>query len=323
MSASVLGVSEQHTAAVFEMGMSARGEIEALSRIAQPDVALITNLGSSHLEYLRTRENIALAKLEITAGLRKGGLLIVNGDEPLLKNVEHSDFRVRSVAVHGQGDYTVTDIEQCPEEWTTTFSLHTPSGDLLSELQIPAIGQHMVYDAAYAVAVGLELGISEQDIRTGLSQYQGLRQRLVPLGDVTVLEDCYNAAPESMSEALHVLVSYANARHGRALAVLGDMRELGDGSRRMHEAIGTLAVSLGVEGLVTLGELGVSIAEGAMGAGMSDSRIRSFRKTDDLTLAAKELWQMLRPGDVVLLKASRSLAAERMIDAMKNTQTTN
>lgn len=317
MSASALGVSEQHTAAVFEMGMSARGEIEALSRIACPDIALITNIGSSHLEHLKTRENIALAKLEITAGLRDGGLLIVNGDEPLLNNIEASTFRVRSVALHGQGDYSIIDIKQCPETWTTTFSLRTPTGDVLTELQIPAIGQHMVYDAAYAVVVGLEIGMNEQDIRAGLSQYQGLRQHLVSLGDITVLEDCYNAAPESMSEALHVLVSYANARHGRAVAVLGDMRELGDGSRRMHEAIGAQAVSLGVERLVTLGELGVSIAEGAMGAGMSDDSVCMFRATDDVTPVAKVLKHMLRPGDVVLLKASRALAAERILDALK------
>lgn len=321
MSVSALGVREQHTAAVLEMGMSARGEIAALSHIARPDIALITNIGTSHLEHLKTRENIALAKLEITSGLRKGGLLIVNGDEPLLKDIEHTNFRVRSVAVHGQGDYTVTDIEQCHENWTTAFSLRTPSAKIISKLQIPAIGQHMVYDAAYAVAVGLELGMSEQDIRAGLSQYQGLRQQLVTLGDITVLEDCYNAAPESMSEALHVLVSYAKARHGRAVAVLGDMRELGEDSRRMHEAIGAQAASLGVECLVTLGGLGVSIAEGAMGAGMTDDSLCMFRATDDVEPIVCRLWQMLRPGDVVLLKASRALAAERILDALKTTRT--
>ena len=318
MSASALGLSEQHTAAVFEMGMSGRGEIETLSRIARPDIALITNIGSSHLEHLKTRENIALAKLEITAGLREGGLLIVNGDEPLLDHIEAPTFRVRRVAVQGQGDYTVTDIEQHPETWTTTFSLRTPSGDVIAALQIPAIGQHMVYDAAYAVAVGLELGMREEEIRVGLSCYQGLRQRLVSLGDITVLEDCYNAAPESMSEALHVLVSYANARHGRAVAVLGDMRELGDGSRQLHEAIGAQALSLGVERLVTLGELGVSIAEGAMGAGMSDDCVCMFRAIDDVTPVARALEHILQPGDVVLIKASRALAAERILDALKN-----
>lgn len=323
MSASALGVSGAHTAAVFEMGMSGMGEIEALSRIACPDVALITNIGSSHLEHLKTRENIALAKLEIMAGLRKGGLLIVNGDEPLLSGVAREDVRVRTVCLQGQGDYTVVDVEQLPENWTTVFGLRTPDGSVISQLSIPAIGHHMVYDAAYAVAVGLELGMSEEEIRTGLSQYQGLRQHLVPIGDITVLEDCYNAAPESVSEALHVLVSYAKARGGRATAVLGDMRELGKGSRAMHEGIGAMAASLGVCYLMTLGVLGVSIAEGARGAGMPDACIDTFRDVSDLTAAARKLWQQLAPGDVVLLKASRALAAERMIDALNKTRKTN
>lgn len=323
MSASALGVSDCHSAAVFEMGMSGKGEIETLSRIAQPDIALITNIGSSHLEHLKTRENIALAKLEITAGLCEGGLLIVNGDEPLLQGVAREGFCVRTVCLKGQGDYTVVDMEQHPKDWTTVFSLQTPDGSILSHLCIPAIGQHMVYDAAYAVAAGLELGMSEQEIRAGLSNYQGLRQHLVSIGDITVLEDCYNAAPESMSEALHVLVSYAKARNSRAVAVLGDMRELGEDSRAMHEAIGAMAASLDVCYLLTLGELGVSIAEGARGAGMPDDRIFTFREVKDLTVAAEKLWQQLAPGDVVLLKASRALAAERMIDALNKTRKTN
>ena len=323
MSVSALGVSAAHTAAVLEMGMSARGEIEALSRIARPDVALITNIGSSHLEYLKTRENIALAKLEITAGLHEGGLLVLNGDEPLLADVASEHYRVCRLCVAGEGDYTVTSFAQCHENWTTTFCLRTPTGEVLSDLRIPAIGQHMVYDAAYAVAVGLELGLSEQEIRAGLAEYQGLRQHLVQLGDITVLEDCYNAAPESMSEALHVLVSYARARGTRAVAVLGDMRELGENSRQMHETIGAEVAALGVDVLFTLGELGVSIAEGALGAGMTDGCVHMFRETDDLTDAATAISERLHSGDIVLLKASRALAAERMIDTWKEFRQTN
>jgi UDP-N-acetylmuramoyl-tripeptide--D-alanyl-D-alanine ligase len=179
----------------------------------------------------------------------------------------------------------------------------------------------MVYDAAYAVTIGLELGMSENEIRTGLMNYQNekLRQTLVPVGDITILADCYNAAPESMCEALHVLVSYAKARGGRAVAVLGDMRELGESTRRMHETVGEEAATLGVACLMTLGDLGISIAEGALGAGMADDSICMVRELDDLTPAAEQLWDMLQPGDVVLLKASRAIAAERMIYALKAT----
>ena len=202
------------------------------------------------------------------------------------------------------------------------FDLRLPSGEMLSALRIPAIGTHMVYDAAYAVAIGLELGMSEDMIRRGLADYQNekLRQHLISLGDITILADCYNAAPESMCEALHVLTSYAKAKGGRAVAVLGDMRELGEATRRMHETVGAEAATLGVSRLMTLGELGVSIAEGAMGAGMPDDNICMVRSLDDLTEAARALWQMLCPGDVVLLKASRAIAAERMIEALRQTR---
>ena len=321
MPMSVMGITPGHEAAVFEMGMSARGEIAQLSRVVTPDVALITNIGSSHLEYLKTRENIALAKLEIITGLREGGLLIVNGDEPLLRGLHHPRFQIRTVAVHTEGDYTVTAIHQNPEAWQTVFDMELPGGAVMQQLAIPAIGTHMVHDAAYAVAIGLELGMSENEVRAGLLNYQNekLRQNLVTIGTITVLADCYNAAPESMCEALHVLVSYAKARGGRAVAVLGDMRELGEATRRMHETVGEEAATLGVACLMTLGELGVSIAEGALGSGMPDDNIRMIRELDDLRPAAQELWQMLRPGDVVLLKASRSLAAERMIEMLRET----
>ena len=319
MPISAMGVSEAHRAAVFEMGMSERGEIATLSRIVAPDVALITNVGSSHLEHLKTRENIALAKLEIVTGLREGGLLVVNGDEPLLRGISHPKFRVRTVSVHSEGDYTVTEIEQIPTIWQTVFCLRTPSGEVLRDLRIPAIGTHMVYDAAYATAVGLELGMDEQSIRQGLMAYRNeiLRQHLMAVGDVTILADCYNAAPESMCEALHVLVSYAKASGGRALAVLGDMRELGESTRVMHESVGAEAATLGVSSLITLGELGISIAEGALGAGMAEQSIKSFRSLEDLTPAACALWDTVRPGDVVLLKASRGVRAERLIEALR------
>ncbi len=322
MPMSVMGITSTVEAAVFEMGMSARGEIAQLSRVVRPDVALITNIGSSHLEHLKTRENIALAKLEIVTGLADGGLLVVNGDEPLLRGLQHPRYNIRTVAIHTEGDYTVEAIHQNPEAWETVFDLHTPSGSTLQRLVIPAIGTHMVYDAAYAVAIGLELGMGEEQIRLGLLNYQNevLRQNLIPLGDITILADCYNAAPESMCEALHVLASYAKARGGRAVAVLGDMRELGEATRRMHETVGEEAATLGIACLMTLGELGVSIAEGAMGAGMADENICMIRELDDLRPAAKTLWAMLKPGDVVLLKASRAIAAERMIDALRVVQ---
>ena len=298
--------------------MSGQGEIRRMSLAARPDIAIITNIGSSHLEYLETRENIAKAKLEIAQGLREGGLLLLNGDEPLLRGVGHGAYRVQTVTLDGDGDYRGCNIVLHPSEECTTFDLHTPDG-ILKDFCIPAVGKHMVYDAIFAYVAGKELGLEEQSIRQGLLTYRssGLRQRLLPMGDITVLEDCYNAAPESMRAALYVLGSFAKERHCRSIAVLGDMRELGMESRYLHEQIGVYAVEQGVSVLMTLGELGASIAEGAMGAGMGDDCVLMHRDLSDLDCAAEVLMSQLQPGDIVLVKASRGVAAERLIEALR------
>ena len=318
MPLSAMEISAEHHAAVFEMGMSGQGEIRRMSRAAKPDIAIITNIGSSHLEYLETRENIAKAKLEITEGLREGGLLLVNGDEPLLRGIFSKNFRVRSVSLEGEGDYRGTNIVLHPTKESTTFDLHTPEG-ILCGFEIPAVGKHMVYDAIFAYVAGKELGLTEDEIRRGLSTYRsgGLRQRLLPMGDITVLEDCYNAAPESMRAALYVLGSFARERHCRSVAVLGDMRELGVESRYLHEQVGVYAVEQGISVLMTLGDLGASIAEGAMGAGLPDECVLMHRDLSDLAHAARLLQKQLCPGDIVLVKASRGVAAERLIEALR------
>ena len=318
MPLSALEISAAHRAAVFEMGMSSQGEIRHMSMAAMPDIAIITNIGSSHLEYLETRENIAKAKLEITEGLREGGLLLVNGDEPLLRGVKSSGFSVRTVTLDGEGDYRGTHIVLHPSQEKTTFDLHTPDG-VLHDFEIPAVGKHMVYDAIFAYVVGVRLGLTEQEIRKGLLTYRsgGLRQRLLDMGEITVLEDCYNAAPESMRAALYVLGSFARERHCRSVAVLGDMRELGVESRYLHEQIGVYAVEQGISVLMTLGDLGASIAEGAMGAGLPDECVLMHRDLSDLDSAAKQLMTYLTPGDIVLVKASRGVAAERLIEALR------
>ncbi len=318
MPLSALEIGPSHHAAVFEMGMSGQGEIRRMSLAAKPDIAIITNIGSAHLEYLETRENIAKAKLEIAQGLRKGGLLLVNGDEPLLRGIAAKDYRVCTVSLDGDGDYRGCNIVLHPSRECTTFDLCTPQGTI-RDFEIPAVGKHMVYDAIFAYVVGCELGMTEEQIRRGLATYRsgGLRQRLLPMGEITVLEDCYNAAPESMRAALYVLGSFARERHCRSVAVLGDMRELGVESRYLHEQIGVYAVEQGISVLLTLGELGASIAEGAMGAGLPDSSVLMHRDLSDLESAAHLLKSYLEPGDMILVKASRSVAAERLIEALR------
>lgn len=321
MPLSALGVGPSHDVAIFEMGMSAPGEIGQMSRVAHPDIAVITNVGSSHLEYLGSREGIARAKWEITEGLRPDGAIIVDGEEPLLfekvKAAEVSDPSLRGICLAGEGAssaYRLSNIRLFPEEQKTVFCLVTPEGQM-TDLTVPALGVHLAHDAAYAAVVGQLLGMREEEIRRGLLSYRtaGLRQQLLTVGPYRILEDCYNASPESVRAALAVLQSLSGESGSRMVAVLGDMRELGADSRRLHRETGADVAAKGISLLMTLGESGQDIAFGALRAGMDAGSILPFRELEDLAPAAEMLMAHLQPGDVILVKASRAVAAERLV----------
>lgn len=313
MPMSMLEVVESIQTAVFEMGMSARGEISLMSRTARPRVALITNIGSSHLEYLGTRENIAQAKLEIADGLVEGGVLIINGDEPLLtdatKNYSEKGIRVMLASVSGNGDF-------CAERIRATRSgslFDMRYGDeCMTDIFVPAIGKHIVYDALLAAAVGVLFGLSREQINSGLSSYAPgtNRQRIIPWEDKTVIADCYNAAPESVRSALEVLVTIEG---DRKIAVLGDMKELGAGEIELHREVGTYVAMKKIDVLITVGELARHIAEGAEGAGMSKERIFTLNSNAE---AAHCISENAEPSDVVLLKASRSMRFEEILEGI-------
>ncbi len=308
---------------VLEMGMSARGEIASMTRAARPDVALVINVGSSHLEHLGTRENIARAKLEIAEGLPSGGTLILNGDEPLLARAGQ-DFetdrphipggvRVRYLSVAGRSDADIRVENPTPDGEGMRFDLLDPEGNL-TNLYVPAKGLHMVAAAAFAASVGLLWGMDEAAIRRGLLAYRpaALRQGSRTIGGVTLCEDCYNAAPESMAAALSVLA----LAPGRRVAVLGDMKELGDNTVALHRGVGETAVRAGVDILVTVGELGAHIAAGARDAGLAADRILTLPAIDDPAAVAARLRPLLREGDTILFKASRAMALETLSAAV-------
>ncbi len=314
--------------AVLEMGMSSRGEIASMTRAVCPNIAVIANVGSSHLEYLGTRENIARAKLEIASGLSEGGILLVNGDEPLLAHLGQ-DFpedrplipdgiRVLRVSLAGaeNADYRVTAVTH--RDGGMVFDLTTPDG-AWKDLDIPAVGEHLVWAAAFAAAVGQLCGLTEGQVRAGLSAYApaDMRQNIRAVGGVTVIEDCYNAAPESMKAALSVLaLTAAPHPHARRIAVLGDMKELGENTVALHRSVGAFAATGGLDLLITVGELGAEIAMGALDTGMSPDAIRITGGKDTYTDTAAYLRSILRKGDHILFKASRSMALETVAEAV-------
>ena len=318
MPMSLMEVGEACDAAVFEMGMSAFGEIRSMTLTARPRVAMVTNVGSSHLEYLKTRENIAKAKLEIAEGLSDGGYLLLNGDEPLLYEVKPlTDAEINTVYVtlEDRADCGVRASNIRVGESETLFDLYC-LGVEYKDLKINLVGRAFVYNASFAACAGQLLGASEQDIRDGLASYvaSGMRQSIEKKDGVTVIMDCYNAAPESMRSAIDMLM--AQKVSGRRIAVLGDMRELGEGAVDMHVGVGKYAALAGVDMIFTLGELGENIARGARECGMTDDNIFSVLDIESPKALADALADQIKKGDAVLFKASRSVGMERVAHAV-------
>jgi UDP-N-acetylmuramoyl-tripeptide--D-alanyl-D-alanine ligase len=307
----LLAFEAPKNALVAEMGMSARGEISRLTRIARPDIAVITNIGSSHLENLGTRENIALAKLEIAEGLAENGLLIVNGDEPLLQNAKNTFKNTRFVSlIDKKCDYFAYNIKE--EAGFTSFSYNSPLS--CKEIaKIPTAGRHNVYNALCAIAVGEAAGLTAEQIRAGLLAFTGaaMRADVQKRGGFTVVEDCYNASPESMRASIDVLAGGAYGA-GRRVAFLGEMRELGKDSAKMHFEVGVYAAKKGVDVLFAFGKNAEEIARGAESAGMSAESIFRLPDAENADAAAEKLKETIKKDDIILFKASRALKLERI-----------
>ena len=317
MPMSMLELSQRNDAAVFEMGMSGLGEIEFMSEAAQPDIAVITNIGSSHLEMLGSRENICRAKMEITTGLKDGGTLFLNGDEPLLQGHESDRYNVRYFGMKNEEcDYFASNIRNT--ETGIIFDMRTPTSEY-KDIEINLAGSHNVYNAMVAFSVGLRMDMAEEAIREGLLSYRAakMRQNIYNVGGITVIEDCYNASPESMNAAINVLGDTAKAKGGRMIALLGDMRELGTTTATLHRGVGSYLAEKKADFLFTYGELSSqNLADGALNNGMDEKQI--FRNpVTDAEAVGKKLLSVLKEGDVLLVKASRGLAAENVLNYVK------
>ena len=317
MPLSMLSMSNDTEVSVLEMGMSALGEIEYLSRIAEPDIAIVTNVGSSHIGHLGSRENIGKAKLEIVKGLKSGGTLLLNGDDDILRAYRNPDVNLVYVGIDSDCDFRAVNIKEGLGR--TTFDI-LYNGQLHGSITIPTMGRHNVYAALFAYAVGKRMNLDDEAIMRGLSNFRpvGMRQNIYNVGDITVIEDCYNASPESMRAAISVLSSVAAQKiNGRMLALLGDMYELGDMSEALHERVGMDFARAGGEMLFTFGSGADNIAIGAMLGGLSCESI--FRNGDvrNPALSGEMLLDNLRSGDTLLVKASRGAAAERVIEYLK------
>ena len=295
--------------AVVEMGMSALGEIARLTRTARPSAGIITMIGVSHLENLGSRENILKAKLEICQGLPDGAPLVLNGDDEMLRGAA-LPARLRPVWFSRQGtdaDVCAMDIRDVADG--TDFTLRDAEyGEF--PVHIPTQGLHTVSDALAAYAAATRLGLDAARAAAALSNYRttGMRQNIVHHGGVTFIEDCYNASPDSMRAALDILNRQVPGPEGRRIAVLGDMLELGSASEQAHRQTGEWAAEV-ADILLAVGPNSTAMAEAA------------FQKVTTLhcqnTQEVVEYLRLnLRPGDVVLAKASHAMQFEEMLHTL-------
>ncbi len=295
-------LENSHEAAVIEMGMNHFGEISRLTEAVMPDIGIITNVGTAHIENLGSREGILKAKCEITEGMKKGSPLIINGDNDMLSLVNTNDFEVIRFGIESPNLYLKAEnIKFLPDGSEFTAVCENESVKAF----VPAVGVHNVYNALCAMCVGKKMGFTLLEAAVALKNFapEGMRQNVREVKGYTFIEDCYNANPDSMKASL---ITLNTIKKTRSIAVLGDMLELGDYSDTAHYEVGKIAGETKTDIVLTFGSLSCQIKKGAEEAGVEGY---SFNDKNELTSFLKSI---LKENDTVLFKGSRSMKMEEI-----------
>lgn len=302
-------LEESHEAAVIEMGMSGFGEISRMTAAVKPDVAIISNIGVSHIENLGSREGITKAKLEILEGMKAGSPLILNGDDDMLSMINVPDYDVKYYGINGEKSaFTATDVDV--SEDSVSF-VACKDGKKVS-VNLPFPGRHNVYNALAAASAGEIFGIDNEQAFEALKGYvpSGMRQRINKKYGMTFIEDCYNASPDSQAAALAVLGGMGAKRK---IAVIGDMLELGKVSESAHYTVGKRVAENNIDMLFTYGERAFATAKGA-----TDGGVKSVKSFTDKAMLSQALIETICEGDAILFKASRGMKLEEVIYTIYN-----
>lgn len=301
----ILETPEDAQAAVFEMGISDFGEMTRLSRMVHPNIAVMTNIGDAHLEFLKDHAGVLRAKSEVFENMPADGLAILNGDDETLAAYE-CPLRKLTFGLDPRNDFYAENIENRAGDGMRMTLCHHGAR---VKLEIPAFGAHMVYAALMGAAVGWALGLTDAEIAAGVAAYEtvGNRARLIEADGFTILSDCYNANPNSTAAALDSL----RALPGRHVAILGDMLELGPQSPQLHRETGARAAKDGVALTIACGKLAEDVFAGAKAAGGAACHY------PDKARLLPALAELIRPGDCVLVKASHSMGFEDVVEALK------
>jgi len=313
MPMAVLSIPEDTQVAVLEMGMNHFREIAYLTNIARPDVAVIINIGTMHMEHLGSQEGILKAKLEILEGMEENSPLILNGDDTLLWNSQKQLTRKITYFGWQNSDCTVCGNDVAQGEGRISFT--AASGDVTIPVILPLEGEHYVPDALAAISVGLTLGVAPTAIAESLSSFQNLagRQEIFSTKGYTIIKDCYNAGPESMAAALMVLGS----KPGRRIAVLGDMLELGVCTQAEHYRIGRIAAEK-ADMVFAYGPNSGRVISGCITGGMAEDKALAF---EDRSLLAEALKRKAKPGDTLLFKGSHGMHMELILELFLKDET--
>ena len=282
---------------VLEMGMNGLGEIDTLSKIAKPDIAVITNIGTAHIGLLGSRENILKAKLEILNGMNKDGVLVINNDNDLLNTINGIEQKIVRFGIDNKSDYNASNIYT--KNGSTFFSIDN------KEYSVPVLGKVFAYNALCAYAVGKQFDLSDEEIKEGLESVilTGNRMQIIEENEHTIINDTYNANKEAVMSSLDTLTTFENKK----VAILGDMLELGEYEEEIHREIGRYANGK-VDMLITIGNLSKYIYEEFNGTKYHfDNKVDAMDKIKDL----------INKDDVILVKASQGMKLIEIVDYLR------
>ena len=295
-------------AAVVEMGMNHLGEISVLANIAKPTIAVITNIGTAHIGLLGSKQNILKAKLEILDGLEQDGLIILNNDDKLLNSaLNEINHKVYTYGIENKSDLNAYNIKL--NEQDSTFNIKINQKEYT--INVPMAGKHFIYNALCAISVGLNLNISIEKIINGIKNFKPskLRMNIIETKEnIKIINDTYNASYDSVKSVLEVL---KNMKARRKIAVLGDVLELGEHAKKLHEQIGIQVVKNQIDILMTLGQNSKFIANKAVESGMKEENVFSFDEKEELISKIK---QISNQDDIILFKASRGMELDKVVE---------
>lgn len=319
----VFRLTGEEDVAVLEMGISDFGEMSRLTKIARPDIAVITNIGYCHLANLKSRDGVLKAKTEILEGLKPGGAVILNGDDDKLQTVTASpESHIVFFGQNKDNEIYADNIENLGL-MGTKLKIHTPLGEFAAMIPVP--GVHMAYNALAACAVGLEFSMSLKDIKQGIETFEPVAGRVnIIFGEkYTIIDDCYNANPVSMKSSIDILTE----AQGRKVCILGDMFELGEKEKELHLEVGRYVCEKQIDALITIGNLSRFIEAGAheflQENAFSVQNKMQFVHFDTKEEAFSQMELYLQPKDSILVKASNGMKFHEIVNFLQEKQSTN